>query len=53
MLPILFRAPEEERDNITSANNLQIWSPAAGRGIPLRGAAGASDAACVPLNEGR
>ncbi len=36
LLPILFRAPEEERDNITSVNNLQIWSPAAQQSIPLR-----------------
>ena len=36
MLPILFRAPEEERGDIASANNLQIWSPAAQQSIPLR-----------------
>jgi len=36
LLPILFRAPEEERGNITSINNLQIWSPAARQSIPLR-----------------
>ena len=27
LLPILFRAPEEERSNVASVNNLQIWSP--------------------------
>ena len=36
LLPILFRAPENERSDITSIHNLQIWSPAAGRSIPLR-----------------
>jgi multidrug efflux pump subunit AcrB len=36
LLPILFRAPAEERDDISSINNLQIWSPAAGKSIPLR-----------------
>jgi len=36
LLPILFRAPEKERGNITSINNLQIWSPAAQQTIPLR-----------------
>ncbi len=36
LLPILFRAPEEERSNVTSVNNLQIWSPAAQQSIPLR-----------------
>ncbi len=36
MLPILFRAPEEERSDIASVNNLQIWSPAAQQSIPLR-----------------
>ena len=36
LLPILFRAPESERSDITSLHNLQVWSPAAGRSIPLR-----------------
>ncbi len=36
LLPILFRAPEEERGNVASVNNLQIWSPAANKAIPLR-----------------
>jgi multidrug efflux pump subunit AcrB len=36
LLPIVFRAAEEERDDIASANNLQIWSPAAQQSIPLR-----------------
>jgi multidrug efflux pump subunit AcrB len=35
LLPILFRAPEEERGDIASVNNLQIWSPAAQQTIPL------------------
>ncbi len=36
LLPILFRSPEEERSDVASINNLQIWSPAAGKSIPLR-----------------
>jgi len=36
LLPIFFRSPEEERSNIASVNNLQIWSPAARQSIPLR-----------------
>ncbi len=36
LLPIVFRAPESERLDIASINNLQIWSPAAGKSIPLR-----------------
>jgi len=36
LLPIVLRAPEEERSNVASANNLVIWSPAAGQSIPLR-----------------
>lgn len=36
LLPIVIRAPEAERTNITSIQNLQIWSPAARGMIPLR-----------------
>lgn len=36
LLPILFRASEDERVNIASINDLQIWSPAAQQSIPLR-----------------
>jgi multidrug efflux pump subunit AcrB len=36
LLPIIMRAPEAERSDIASIQNLQIWSPAAGRMIPLR-----------------
>lgn len=36
LLPILFRAPEEERMNVASINNIQIWDPAAQQSIPLR-----------------
>ncbi|MCP5060034.1 MAG: efflux RND transporter permease subunit [bacterium] len=36
LLPILFRAPAEERGDVSSINDRQIWSPAAGRSIPLR-----------------
>lgn len=36
LLPIVVRAPEEERSNIVNINALQIWSRAAGQMIPLR-----------------
>ncbi len=36
LLPILMRAPEKERGDVTSIQNIQIWSPAARQAIPLR-----------------
>ena len=36
LLPIVFRATEEERNDVASIENLQIWSPAAQQSIPLR-----------------
>jgi multidrug efflux pump subunit AcrB len=36
LIPILVRAPDEDRGDIGTMMNLQIWSPAAGRAIPLR-----------------
>ncbi len=36
LLPIILRAEDLNRSNISSLNNLQIWSPAAGKMIPLR-----------------
>ncbi len=36
LLPVIMRAPDIERSDVTSIQNLQIWSPAAGRMIPLR-----------------
>jgi multidrug efflux pump subunit AcrB len=36
LLPIVLRAPEEERGDVSSMANLQIWSPVAQRTIPLR-----------------
>jgi multidrug efflux pump subunit AcrB len=36
LLPIILRAPDVERLNVSSIQNLQIWSPAAQRMIPLR-----------------
>ncbi|MDJ0938471.1 MAG: efflux RND transporter permease subunit [Woeseiaceae bacterium] len=36
LLPIILRAPEYERLDVASIQNLQIWSPAAQRMIPLR-----------------
>ena len=35
-IPIVVRARDRDRDNISSAQNLQIWSPVAERNIPLR-----------------
>ena len=36
LLPIILRATEEERSDVESINRVQIWSPAAGKMIPLR-----------------
>ena len=36
LLPIILRAPEAERTNVESLNNLQIWSPTVQEMIPLR-----------------
>ena len=36
LLPIIFRPPDEERGDVASIENLQIWSPAAQQAIPLR-----------------
>ena len=36
LLNILARAPKKERDNVAYINNIQIWSPAADKMIPLR-----------------
>ncbi|MFK5951740.1 MAG: efflux RND transporter permease subunit, partial [Desulfobacterium sp.] len=36
LLPIILRATADERVDVHSLNNLQIWSPKAGRMIPLR-----------------
>ncbi|MEM8635707.1 MAG: efflux RND transporter permease subunit, partial [Pseudomonadota bacterium] len=36
LIPILVRAREDERQAAASVENLQIWSPAASRMIPLR-----------------
>ena len=36
LLPIVVRAPEPERSDVSSMASLQIWSPAAGKFIPLR-----------------
>ncbi len=36
LLPIILRAPETQRSDVASMQNLQIWSPAARGMIPLR-----------------
>ena len=36
LLPIVMRAPDEERSDVRSMENIQIWSPAAGQSIGLR-----------------
>jgi multidrug efflux pump subunit AcrB len=36
LLPIIIRSPEPERSQVQSIQNLQIWSPAAQKNIPLR-----------------
>lgn len=35
LLPIISRPPRDERSDVNEINNLQIWSPIAGRMIPL------------------
>jgi len=35
LLPIISRLPPDERSDVNEINNLQIWSPIAGRMIPL------------------
>jgi multidrug efflux pump subunit AcrB len=35
LIPIVMRAPEPDRLDVSSIQNLQIWSPVAGRSIPL------------------
>ena len=35
-MPVVLRAPESQRSDIESINQLQIWSPAAQGMIPLR-----------------
>lgn len=35
LLPIIARAPESERYGVDAIRNMQIWSPVAGRSIPL------------------
>jgi multidrug efflux pump subunit AcrB len=35
LLPIVARPPEAEREDVRALNSLQIWSPVAGRMIPL------------------
>jgi len=35
LLPIVARPPEHERSDVGSINDLQIWSPVAGRMIPI------------------
>ncbi|MGI9324865.1 MAG: efflux RND transporter permease subunit, partial [Pseudomonadales bacterium] len=36
LLPIILRAPDSQRMDVANIQNLQIWSPAAARMIPLR-----------------
>lgn len=36
LLPILARAPQGERQDVAAIADLQVWSPAAGRMIPIR-----------------
>jgi multidrug efflux pump subunit AcrB len=36
LLPIVVREPEPDRSDVSTIQNLQIWSPAAGSYVPLR-----------------
>ncbi|MDF1755637.1 MAG: efflux RND transporter permease subunit [Verrucomicrobiales bacterium] len=35
LLPVVMRAPEDQHSDINQLDNIQIWSPVAGRRIPL------------------
>ncbi len=43
LLPIIARPPLNERDDVGAINSLQIWSPVAGRMIPLNQVTGRSE----------
>ncbi len=43
MLPIIARPPLSEREDISAINSLQIWSPVAGRMIPLNQVSAGAD----------
>jgi multidrug efflux pump subunit AcrB len=43
LLPIIARPPADERDDVQAINSLQIWSPVAGRMIPLAQVATAAE----------
>ncbi len=43
LLPIIARPPLSERDDVSAINSLQIWSPLAGRMIPLNQVTGRSE----------
>jgi multidrug efflux pump subunit AcrB len=43
LLPIVARPPLGEREDVGAINSLQIWSPVAGRMIPLSQVSGASE----------
>ncbi len=36
LLPIIGRSPATERNDVDNINDLQVWSPVAGRSIPIR-----------------
>ncbi len=36
LLPIVVRAPEERRSDVATIGDLQVWSPVAGKAIPIR-----------------
>jgi multidrug efflux pump subunit AcrB len=43
LLPIVVRPPRAEREDVGTINSLQIWSPVAGRMIPMNQVAGRSE----------
>jgi multidrug efflux pump subunit AcrB len=43
LLPIIARPPLSEREDVSTINSLQIWSPVAGRMIPLNQVIGRSE----------
>ncbi|MCC6711980.1 MAG: efflux RND transporter permease subunit [Candidatus Dadabacteria bacterium] len=53
LIPIIARAPENERLNLDTIQGLQVWSPAAGRMIPIGQVVSGFDTETEDANIGR
>ncbi|HML94158.1 MAG TPA: efflux RND transporter permease subunit [Thermodesulfobacteriota bacterium] len=53
LLPIIARAPEDERLDLDTIQSLQVWSPAAGRMIPIGQVVSGFDTETEDANIGR